>query len=278
MTEKQAVKLIAIDMDGTLLNSQKEIPQDNIDAIQEATKAGIQIVLCSGRPRSGILPYFEQLGLTEEEFIIMNNGCTTYETKDWHMIQKETLSQTEIVGLQEACNNFPDVYLTLTGENSYYVVADKVPDLVAYDAGTVFMEAKARSLEEIFAEGEVIFQAMYMAEEAILDAFQAAVDPRLSQDFSTVRSQDYIYEIMPQGATKASALEHLAQTLGLTASQVMTLGDAANDLEMHAYADHSVAMGNASQDIKDACQHVTLTNDQAGVAYAIRRWALGESE
>ena len=75
------VKLIAIDMDGTLLNSQKEIPEENIKAIQEATAAGIKIVLCTGRPRSGIVPHFEKLGLSEEEYIIMNNGCSTYETK-----------------------------------------------------------------------------------------------------------------------------------------------------------------------------------------------------
>ena len=61
-------------MDGTLLDSQKEIPAENIKAIQEAAAAGIKIVLCTGRPRSGILPHFEKLGLSEEEYIIMNNG------------------------------------------------------------------------------------------------------------------------------------------------------------------------------------------------------------
>jgi HAD superfamily hydrolase (TIGR01484 family) len=62
------VKLIAIDMDGTLLDSQKEIPEENIKAIQEAAAAGIKIVLCTGRPRSGILPHFEKLGLTEPDY------------------------------------------------------------------------------------------------------------------------------------------------------------------------------------------------------------------
>ena len=90
------VKLIAIDMDGTLLNSQKEIPVENIKAIQEASAAGIKIVLCTGRPRSGILPHFEKLGLSEEEYIIMNNGCSTYETKNWNLLQYESLSRSEM--------------------------------------------------------------------------------------------------------------------------------------------------------------------------------------
>ena len=260
------VKLIAIDMDGTLLDSQKEIPAENIKAIQEAAAAGIKIVLCTGRPRSGILPHFEKLGLSEEEYIIMNNGCSTYETK--------SLSRSEMEELLQACEDFPEVALSFTGEKTYYVVGDEVPELVAYDAGTVFTEAKARSLEEIFAEGQVIFQAMYMADSEPLDAFQNAVQDRLDQSYSTVRSQEYIFEIMPQGATKASGLKHLAEKLGIAPDQIMALGDAANDLEMLQFVGQSVAMGNASDDIKELCKYVTLTNDEAGVAHAIRTWAL----
>ena len=226
------VKLIAIDMDGTLLDSQKEIPVENIQAIQEAAAAGIKIVLCTGRPRSGI--------------------------EDLFQVSKD----------------FPDVTLTLTGEKTYYVVGNEVPDLVAYDAGTVYMVAEAKSLEEIFAEGQVIFEAMYMAESKSLDDFQNAMEESLSQHYSTVRSQDYIFEIMPQGATKASGLKHLAEKLGIDPEQIMALGDAANDIEMLEFVGQSVAMGNASDDIKSLSKYVTLTNDQAGVAHAIRTWAL----
>ena len=268
------VKLIAIDMDGTLLNSQKEIPEENIKAIQEAAAAGIKIVLCTGRPRSGILPHFEKLGLSEEEYIIMNNGCSTYETKNWTLLQSESLSRPEMEEILQACEDFPEVALTLTGEKTYYVVGDEVPELVAYDAGTVFTEAKARSLEEIFVEGQVIFQAMYMADSEPLDAFQNAVQDGLSQSYSTVRSQDYIFEIMPQGATKASGLKHLAEKLDINPDQIMALGDAANDLEMLQFVGQSVAMGNASDGIKALCKYVTLTNDEAGVAHAIRTWVL----
>ena len=121
---KNQVRLIAIDMDGTLLNSQKEIPKENIKAIQEAAAAGIKIVLCTGRPRSGIVPHFEKLGLSEEEYIIMNNGCSTYETKNWTLLQSESLSRPEMEELLQARENFPEVALTFTGEKTYYVVGD----------------------------------------------------------------------------------------------------------------------------------------------------------
>lgn len=277
MSDKQAVRLIAIDMDGTLLDATKSIPEDNIKAIQEAIAAGIKIVLCTGRPKSGILPYFEQLGLTDEEFIIMNNGCSTYETKGWRLLNHATLTWEDVDLLEKACRDFPDVYLTLTGEKNYYVVADAVPELVAYDAGTVFTEAKAASLSQIKAEGEIIFQAMFMGEAPVLDQFQLAKEAELGQFYSTVRSQDYIFEIMPEGITKASALEQLAGQLQVPLEQVMALGDAANDLEMLTLVGHSVAMGNASDVIKALCRYVTLDNNKAGVAYAIRSWALKDS-
>ena len=243
-------------------------------AIQEATAAGIKIVLCTGRPRSGIVPHFEKLGLSEEEFIIMINGCSTYETKNWTLLESESLSRSEMEELLQACEDFPGVALTFTGEKSYYVVGNEVPELVSYDAGTVFTEAKARSLEEIFEERQVIFQAMYMAESEPLDAFQNAVQDILNQSYSTVRSQEYIFEVMPQGATKASGLKRLVEKLDINRDQIMALGDAANDLEMLQFVGQSVAMGNASDDIKSLSKYVTLTNDQAGVAYAIRTWAL----
>ena len=269
-----SVKLIAIDMDGTLLNSQKKIPAENIVAIQKASQAGIKIVLCTGRPKSGIVPYFEQLGLTDEEYIIMNNGCSVYNTKNWDLMVAEELTYDEIERLAQVCGSYPEVCLTLTGDKSYYALADEVPDLVQYDAGLVFDTARAVDMADLKAEGELIFQAMYMAKKEYLDVFQAAVDGDLSQDFSTVRSQEYIYEVLPQGATKASGLRQLAEKLDIEPAEIMALGDAANDIEMLDCAGVSVAMGNATDEIKKRCRYTTSSNDDYGVAKAIYDYAL----
>ena len=82
-------------------------------------------------------------------------------------------------------------------------------------------------------------------------------------------------EIMPSGIDKGSALREISAYLGLTADEVMAIGDQENDRPMLAFAGHSTAMGNATDKIKAICVHRTLTNDEAGVAYAVRRWALG---
>lgn len=268
------IKLIAIDMDGTLLNSQKKIPSENIKAIQQASQSGVKIVLCTGRPKSGIVPYFEELGLTEEEYIIMNNGCSLYKTKDWQLLNYAEVSNDELDYLSQAIREYPQICLTVTGEKHYYAVSAEVPDLVQYDAGLVFDEAVPTTLEALKNSSEVFFQAMFMGEPHVIDPFQAEQELQLAENFSVVRSQDYIFEAMPKGYTKASTLQKLTEELGYTSEEVMAIGDAANDLEMLAFAYHSVAMGNASTIIQEKCRYVTSSNDQAGVAKAIYDYVL----
>lgn len=272
--EKEMIKLIAIDMDGTLLNDEKKIPKENIQAIKEATQAGIKIVLCTGRPMSGILPYFNELGLTKEEYIIMNNGCSTYSTKDWQLIDSATLTHDELIFLEEVVKEFPNVCLTLTAENTFYAVGEEVPEIVAYDADLVFTKAKSISLDALRNQEEIVFQAMYMGLDADVTVFQEAVEEALISKFSGVRSQDYIYEIMPQGVTKARGLKSLIAKLGLDINQVMAIGDAPNDIELLDLVPNSVAMGNASDEIKSRCKYITVDNNQAGVAKAIYDYAL----
>ncbi|AFV71839.1 Haloacid dehalogenase [Streptococcus agalactiae] len=105
-------------------------------------------------------------------------------------------------------------------------------------------------------------------------AFQEAVEEALISKFSGVRSQDYIYEIMPQGVTKARGLKSLIAKLGLDINQVMAIGDAPNDIELLDLVPNSVAMGNASDEIKSRCKYITVDNNQAGVAKAIYDYAL----
>ena len=274
MEGEEMIKLIAIDLDGTLLDSDKKISNENIKAIQTATKAGIKIVICTGRPKSGVLPYFEKLGLNDEEYIIMNNGCTVYNTKDWELLNFAEVDSKELERLGQTILKHPQICLTVTGEKHYYAVCDEVPDLVQYDGGLVFDTVVSTSIEELKKSSEILFQAMFMGESEHIDIFQAEQEMLLSEDFSVVRSQDYIFEVMPKGYTKATALEKLANRLGYSSEEIMAIGDAANDIEMLDFAYHSVAMGNASTAIQDSCRYVTTSNDHAGVAKAIYDYVL----
>lgn len=268
------IKLIAIDLDGTLLNRQKEIPIENIEAIKKATAAGVKIVLCTGRPTSGTKPYFDQLALVEDEYLILNNGCSTYKSLNWELMRYHALSLSQVEQLYKVSKKYPDIYLTLTTENHYYVVGEHVPDLVQADGDLVFNTVEAISLEALKADQEIIFQAMYMGEESVMDVFERENRSLLSESFSVVRSQSYILETMPEGVTKAYALKELTEDLGFLPENVMAIGDAPNDIEMLSYAGLGIAMGNASESIKVLADRVTLDCDHAGVSKAINDYLL----
>ena len=91
------IKLIAIDLDGTLLREDKTLSKGNIEALHQAHEAGYDIVICTGRPLSGVRPIFEAIGLPEGDYyMIINNGCTTLSTKNWEIIGKEELTLNDM--------------------------------------------------------------------------------------------------------------------------------------------------------------------------------------
>jgi Cof subfamily protein (haloacid dehalogenase superfamily) len=107
-----------------------------------------------------------------------------------------------------------------------------------------------------------------------VEAFLKEEDAKLSQRFNTVLSQPSIYETLPQGVSKATALQSLAERLDLLPSEIMAIGDGNNDREMLEFAGLSIAMDNASAPIKALANHVTTSNNEDGVAAAIYQWIL----
>ena len=270
------IKLIALDMDGTLLNSQKEIPQAHIQAIHQAVEHGVKLVLCTGRPLVGVKPYYEQLGLSRDnEYVIINNGCSTHQTKDWKLVDWKELSAEDMLYLDRIAKQTP-AQLTLFDEERYLVVNEKPSDLVTYDASLVFTTPTEISLGEAISGKNIIFQAMFLAQPNELDIFEKQFGSQISQRFSGVRSQPVIYEAMPKGTTKATALKQLAQHLEIKPQEIMALGDANNDIEMIQFAGLGVAMGNSSDHVKKLANYVTDTNDANGVATAIEKFILNQ--
>lgn len=268
------IKLLALDMDGTLLNEKKEIPQAHIDAIHKAIAAGVKLVLCTGRPLFGVKPYYEKLGLgTENEFVIVNNGCSTHQTSDWGLVDWRELSKEDILYLEGLAQK-NQVQFTLFDEEHYFVLGGKANATIENDAKLVFTTPTEISLEEATSGQHIMFQGMFLGTKAETDDFENRFAAELNQRFSGVRSQPVIYEAMPLGTTKASALSRLAEKLGIQPDQIMAMGDANNDIEMLEFAGLGIAMGNASDHVKQLADYVTDSNDENGVATAIERFIL----
>ncbi|HEM6083357.1 TPA: HAD family phosphatase [Streptococcus suis] len=270
------IKLIALDMDGTLLNENKELMQPQIDAIHQAVKAGVIVVLCTGRPLVGVKPFVQQLGFDkEDEYIIVNNGCSTHSTKDWSLIDWEELSAEDVRYLAGFTEN-DDVQISLFDEEDYFVLAEKANDRVNLDASLVGMTPQPIDLDEATSGKHRFFEAMFVGEKDAIDAFENQHNPVLSKRYSTVRSQDYLLEILPNGASKASGLKKLADRLGILPEEIMAMGDANNDLEMIEFAGLGIAMGNANEQVKAIAQDITDTNENNGVAKAIEKYILNK--
>ena len=179
------IKLLALDMDGTLLNSQKKISQENISAIHKAIKAGVKLVLCTGRPPFGVRPYYELLGLAQEdEYVIVDNGCAIHRTSDWKVIDSVALDKQDIHYLYSLTQNI-SIQLTLFDEEHYFVVGETPSPIVVRDTGYVFTSPTEISLEEAVSGKYTMFQAMFLAEKETVDFFEEKYASDICQHFKS---------------------------------------------------------------------------------------------
>ena len=275
------IKLIAIDMDGTLLNEKKHIDKAEKEAIHEAIEAGIKIVLCTGRPLYGILPFYEELGLSEldsEGYVILNNGCSIHKTKDWELIDQVNFTSDDIDYLYKFSEGY-DINFTLVNDYYYFNIDDRKPtDELITDAGFVFSDITNISLKEAKNGKHKIIKIMFLGNPNIMANFQKENESILKDKYSSVLSQPYIYEILPKGNNKGTGLKKLAKKLGIKQEEIMAIGDGNNDIEMFEYAHYSVAMENGTKPARKAAKYQTDSNENNGVAKAIRKYALNYSE
>ena len=274
------IKLIAIDMDGTLLNEKKHIDKAQKEAIHEAVEAGIKIVLCTGRPLYGILPFYEELGLSEldsEGYVILNNGCSIHKTKDWELIDQVNFTSDDIDYLYKFSEGY-DINFTLVNDYYYFNIDDRKPtDELITDAGFVFSDITNISLKEAKNGKHKIIKIMFLGNPNIMADFQKENENILKDKYSSVLSQPYVYEILPKGNNKGTGLKKLAKKLGIKQEEIMAIGDGNNDIEMFEYANYSVAMENGTELAKKAAKYQTDSNENDGVAKAIRKYALNNS-
>ena len=276
--EKSMIKLIAIDMDGTLLNEKKHIEKAQKEAIHEAIEAGIKIVLCTGRPLYGILPFYKELGLQEldqEGYVILNNGCSVHKTKDWELIECSEITPDDMEHLYKFSEKY-DINFTLVDEMHYFNIGRKPTKELIIDAQFVFSDITDITLEEAKSGKYKIVKVMFLGDPEEMKKFQTEYEDTIKERYEGVLSQSYVYEVLPKGYNKGTGLKNLAEKLGIKQEEVMAIGDGNNDVEMLEYANYGVAMGNASELAKNAAKYTTDTNENDGVAKAIRKYALNK--
>jgi Cof subfamily protein (haloacid dehalogenase superfamily) len=269
------IRLIAIDIDGTLLNSKVELSQENRDALLRAHHAGIEIVLGTGRRHDFALPIAQSLGF--DLWMMSSNGAITRSTKG-ETFHRDLLPKETAIKLAQSMRKYRD-YMVLTFDRAGMgaIVCENYDQL--YGVIQRWMEKNAPFIEYISPIEDALIedpiQAMFCGPIDLMD--QAQVDLAacgFSRDFTALRTQyDYrnlcIADLLNAGCSKGHALERWANHRGIDRSEVMAIGDNYNDIDMLTFAGHPVIMGNASDDLKQNGWTVTLHHDEHGVAATI---------
>lgn len=266
------IKLIAVDMDGTLLNNEKHIAEAQREALKKAASAGIKVVLCTGRPLFGVLPLYKELDLSSNEgYAILNNGCEIRKTENWTLVRSFELTEKEIFYLHSLVKDY-DIDFTLSDDKHYFCVGKKPNKYTMRDGELVYVPITEITLEEAMSGKYRMFKAMYVGDMDELTKFQENLPADINKFYSICRSQKIILEAMPVGADKGQTLKFLVEQLGIERSEVMAIGDGNNDVEMLGYAGIGVAMANGTEAAKNSAKYITDTNENDGVAKVIYKY------
>jgi Cof subfamily protein (haloacid dehalogenase superfamily) len=272
---RAAIRLLATDIDGTLLNPEFKISEDDLLALRRAHAAGIEIILVTGRRHTFALPIAEQLGF--DLWLISSNGAVTRslsgETFHRDLMPRETCLEL-VAAMQEFRGN---TVLTFDKESKGAIVLEHLDDLngsikrwleknMAFISFVVPIEAALTTdpIQAMFCGSMVRMSVALRALEG------AGLDNRITVLRTEYPARDLsMIDVLNAGCSKGHALERWARRRGFDRDQVMAIGDNHNDVEMLEFAGHPVIMGNACAELRARGWNLTLGNDRCGVAAAV---------
>lgn len=265
-----AIKLVAIDLDDTLLDSRLQISGACIEAISLVQEKGVLVTLATGRMYRSALPYAQRIKvevplITYQGALVKNSRSQEilYDMPVPHRQAMEVMDFFHQAGVYYHC--YFDDYLCvekMSEEGRQYAeLAGVTPHII----GDLRKEALTRETFKILA---------VIHDEELLLNMQQQLDERYGSSLNITRSKPYFLETMHPRATKGDALQVVASHYGIKREETMALGDSYNDLAMIRWAGLGVAMGNARDEVKRAADYVTCSNEEEGVAEALIKFIL----
>ncbi len=272
-----SIKLIAIDIDGTLLNDDRKITPAVYQALKAAEAQGVRIVLCTGRPLTGVQDLLTELDLfTDNDFVITYNGSLVQKTKDQAIISEFGLSHEDYAFVEMTARQL-GVHLHVETQDTMFTANRDISPYTVYEAFLVNMPLKYRTPEEMTPDLNII-KMMMIDEPALLDSVIPQLPATLTEQYNVVKSAPFFLEVLNKKAHKGAAVKKLAEHLGIDQSEVMAIGDNENDLTMVEYAGIGVAMANATENVRNMADVITASNEEDGVAKVINEYILQTKE
>ena len=268
-------KILFLDLDGTLLNSRREISPGNRAALEKALEKGHMVVINTGRPLHSAIIQNERLGFSHEGcYVVSFNGGVIFDAYRKQVIYRRGLPLQTAVSILEMCNEKGVHVQTYDLEN--VLVEPRWNDgLIKKYCGRILMEYRVLpDFKTGLTEEPPKILAVSETDRPALDELQREL-PRHFPEVDCFFSAKHLLEIVPKGTHKGSALEHLCSILDIPVANSVAAGDEENDLTMLRAAGVGCAMANAVDPVKKAADYVTVhNNDEDGIAEIVEKFLL----
>ena len=263
-------KMVCLDIDGTLLNSNHKISEKVKDAINiVANEKKISVILVSARMPKGIT--FLQKELEIEQPIICYSGALILD-KDNKTLAKENIDVFNLEEIYKLACEF-NIHLSLYKDDEWYI--EEMDYWAKQESDITNIIPKIENFKELIEkwknESTGPNKILCMAEA---DKITLLKESTKAIDLNIYPSKPTYLEIMPAKASKTSAINILQKKFNVDKSEIIAMGDNYNDIDMLEYAGLGIAMGNAPEDVKKHGDDVTLTNDEDGVALALKKYVI----
>ena len=275
MDNQVHVKLLVLDLDGTVLRADGSLSDGLVKAVGKVKDRGISVILATGRMVRSAVPCWLQLQLGSGPLIAYNGSLVVEMPQQdpwfsWHLS-----AEVARLVIQEALDE--DILTQVYVGNELWL--SKEDDRAQHYIEVNHIPGEVKTREGILTWPSPPIKILLQDEPDKLDAFRRHISPSvLGLQGRIFKSQADYLEIVPAGVGKGPALAKVAARLNISPENIMAIGDAENDIDMLKLAGLGVAMGQAPDFVKQAANVVTRSVDQDGAAYAVHRWLLGPLE
>lgn len=267
---KKNIKLIAFDIDGTIINSKGEVLPETRALVRDLRARGIKIILCTGRTFNGHWWIREGLGLmNDDDLSIVSTGAFIRQNATGKALVNKSLTKDDVAFIFDQIDD-PRLQMSIHTRDIIFINEDEPNEAFLKDKGLVRMpRLKYDSLVQIPDE---IARVCLSASPEILKDFEDKHRDDIEKRFKYMRNAPFISEILNPKAGKSEALRDLAELTGIGLDNMMYFGDGLNDLKSVGLVGVGVAMGNASESTRKAADYVIGTNDEPAIADFVRKY------
>ena len=270
-------KLLVLDIDGTLVNNEKQITPKTKDAIFRAMEAGHSIMIASGRPTPGVQKFVDELELSKYDgYTLTYNGARVQECSSGKDIYEKRLSRSllpELYRFAEERDLGIITYEKDLAKTPQVLSGRRLDDWILWEAKINGLTVGERENFLDYVNYDV-YKVLMTAEPEKSEGYMKELQKLLGSRANVMRSESFFIEITARGIDKAGTLKRVIGPVGVSQSNTICCGDAFNDISMVEYAGIGVAMGNAKPEVKEVADYITASNEEDGIAEVVERFLL----